>query len=142
MSAVPIRSNYPAVPTDLEVLRAWHPGAPRGKDRPRVDTRGERPRFYSSRETVQAEKAIRETLGRRWRGAPLEEGLLVVELLFSLPAVTRGPADIDNLAKLVLDSANGVVWVDDRQVVGLYVRRVVAPQEASVGTLIIVGRDG
>lgn len=32
--------------------------------------------------------------------------------------------DLDNLAKAILDAANGVLWDDDRQVDGLFVRRL------------------
>lgn len=31
--------------------------------------------------------------------------------------------DLDNLAKAILDAANGVLWDDDRQVDGLFARR-------------------
>lgn len=48
-------------------------------------------------------------------------GDVVVELLFDRP--DRRAVDIDNLVKTILDAATGVLWVDDRQVVGLHARR-------------------
>ena len=35
-----------------------------------------------------------------------------------------GKGDIDNLAKFVLDSLNGVVYVDDKQIVSLSCRKI------------------
>ena len=52
--------------------------------------------------------AIPESKSKKWKGAAMEGS--------ELP--TKKP-DIDNLAKLVLDSLNGVFWLDDKQVVAL-----------------------
>lgn len=43
--------------------------------------------------------------------------------------------DIDNLAKLVLDAANGVLWVDDSQIVSLTLTK---SYKATPGTLIFI----
>lgn len=47
-----------------------------------------------------------------------ELGDVEVALKFFTATATRG--DIDNLAKLVLDAMNGVVWKDDKQITALY----------------------
>ena len=52
---------------------------------------------------------------RRGRG-PVD-GDMYVRLAFGCRPARRG--DLDNLVKLVLDAANGIVWNDDRQVVYL-----------------------
>jgi Holliday junction resolvase RusA-like endonuclease len=36
--------------------------------------------------------------------------------------------DVDNVAKAVLDAANGVLWVDDRQVVQLQISKLIGAQ--------------
>ena len=41
--------------------------------------------------------------------------------------------DVDNLAKFVLDSLNGIVYVDDRQVVELHVKKVLDNEEDCLG---------
>lgn len=40
----------------------------------------------------------------------------------------RGRPDIENLAKAVMDAANGVLWIDDSQVVRLSVEKLYAAQ--------------
>lgn len=49
--------------------------------------------------------------------APYLTGELRVELEFHRASSRR--ADLDNLAKLVLDAGNGVLWRDDSQIVEL-----------------------
>lgn len=53
------------------------------------------------------------TVGR----SPTTE-LVAVSIVFH---TNRG--DLDNLAKVILDAGNGIVWADDRQVVELHVYR-------------------
>lgn len=54
-------------------------------------------------------------------GRDLLAGPLAVEIWFYRP--TRARADADNLSKAVLDSLNGVVWVDDQQVLDLHLHK-------------------
>mgnify|MGYP005860227411 CR=1 FL=1 len=54
--------------------------------------------------------------------APFREHL-AVRLSFVLP--TRRRVDLDNLSKAVLDACNGIVWIDDRQVTELHLRKTV-----------------
>ncbi len=71
-------------------------------------------------------------------GAPLLEGPVVVKLHFAMPRPKRLPKtrtawpttrpDLDKLTRLVLDCLQGVLLVDDSQVVNLTVRtRYAAP---------------
>lgn len=68
---------------------------------------------------------VYETLGTDFE--PLASPLAVtIELYVKRPKTTeRGwpKADIDNFAKAVLDTMNGKVWVDDSQIVALYVTK-------------------
>lgn len=56
------------------------------------------------------------------RGRPVILGPVSVTLRFVLSERRdrRKDGDLDNLCKLVLDSCNGVLWKDDRQVVELH----------------------
>ncbi len=51
---------------------------------------------------------------------PLDTALRV-ELAFS---GARANADMDNLAKAVLDAGNGVLWRDDHQIIDLHIMRI------------------
>jgi Holliday junction resolvase RusA-like endonuclease len=98
------------------VLDVEFPGQPLPKKRPRF-TAGNR--AYTDVKTLRAEEAIRWQLSRV---RPVE-GDLSVDLTFWRKDKRR--VDIDNLIKLCLDAANGVVWKDDSQIVrltGLLVR--------------------
>lgn len=46
------------------------------------------------------------------------------------PHISR--PDLDNLAKFVLDSLNGVVWTDDAQIYNLCARKVYSPNPRTV----------
>lgn len=107
--------------TWIEETLLW---TPRAKGRPRTGFKNGVTRSYTPRETVQAEKALRE----QWQHDPME-GPLGVELsmtdtmvgirvypVHQPTAVKLLRGDIDNYAKLILDALNGVAWIDDRQI--------------------------
>lgn len=86
-------------------MLSWE-GTPHPQARPRVTKRG----------TFKPDAAEQRALGLILRSQVAEplEGSLVVACAFFLPDLrTR---DTDNLVKHVLDSANGVLFKDDRQV--------------------------
>ena len=113
---------------------------PTGKSRPRIVRVRGRSVTYTPERTMTAEKKI-------WAAAKIARvtkltGPVAVELDFFFPAPGRWtkkkrlelaqglPAcrpevkpDCDNLAKLVLDSLNGVAYEDDKQVVSLRVAK-------------------
>jgi Holliday junction resolvase RusA-like endonuclease len=110
------------------------PGDPVAKGRPRFG----RGRTYTPAATLKAEGAMRRAL----QAAVLEHcwglparGEVGVTLAFTLP-LTQAQArrgvesadhtvrpDLDNLAKLVLDAANGLIWFDDCQITHLGVSK-------------------
>lgn len=119
------------------LLTAWLPVPPTAKGRPRFSRRSGRaftpPATEAAERTIRGELAHATTLGRT---APAHDwpatGALVLELRFTmavpaswskkktaaalegrLPHTSR--PDVDNLAKLVMDAANGVLWADDAQ---------------------------
>jgi crossover junction endodeoxyribonuclease RusA len=106
-------------------------GKPQAKQRPRVGRGG---RVYTPKETRDYEQLV----AAAWRaaGGPcLPKGTAAevtihvyrdrvevsVEVADGLPATAR--ADLDNLAKSVLDGLNGVAFDDDRQIAKLTVVR-------------------
>ena len=86
-------------------------GEPRAKQRPRVTQRG----TYTPKETLEAEKRVRNT----WRelGVSKFEHQVIVRLEFFSGNKRR--RDIDNMAKLILDALNREAFDDDYQVVGV-----------------------
>lgn len=122
------------------------PGQPTAKGRPRfrVVTPKGKPSFvstYTPPETVAYEEKIaaiarRAMAGRAPSAAPIE---VMLELRMEIPAswtkakrlaasmgtvrATKKP-DADNVLKGVKDACNGIVWVDDSQVVVITVRKL------------------
>ena len=97
---------------------------------PGVAQRYERQRFnmrtgtaYSPKSYVQAKEAMRLTLLTR-RVVPMSpwEHECSVQIVINEKLPSRGKRkDIDNYAKLILDAMNGLIYVDDVQVVELMV---------------------
>jgi len=93
-----------------------------------------RPRFASGRAYKDPKyrkysKVLSDALWLQWRRPPLDcpvmlDCLFVTKRpknLMSNPerrALHTAPPDLDNFLKAVLDSGNGVVWKDDRLIVG------------------------
>lgn len=93
------------------LLTAVVPGNPRPAPRPRQGQgRSWTPDWYRD-----AKAAVAYALAYRrglWR--PRSESLFAVAIAFFRG--TRNRADLDNLAKTVLDGGTGVIWADDSQI--------------------------
>tara|TARA_R110000822_G_scaffold157181_6_gene296942 strand:+ start:782 stop:1177 length:396 start_codon:yes stop_codon:yes gene_type:complete len=127
----------------------WVAGQPVGKGRPRFSKFG----VYTPAKTKAAEKriaAIASDAMQEQSLEPLKEACAVhIVAKMQVPVswtkkkqaaallgdVPPSKPDIDNIAKLVLDSINGVCYEDDAQIILLSVTKVFA-QEA--GTLVRV----
>ncbi len=111
------------------------------KGRPKFSKIGGFVRTYTPRKTSDYETIVRETARQAMGPTEVLETPVAVYLYIRLPipksypkkrleACLRGlerptkKPDIDNLAKSVLDGLNGVVYVDDGQIVSLHVTKV------------------
>lgn len=112
------------------------PGPPVPKARPRV-YRGHtitdpRTTAYEGLVRLHAVREVqRAKQSHAWDAAALSYR---VELHFHMP--TRRRADVDNLAKGVLDACNGVLWADDSAVCDLRITRVVDREQPRVVVLV------
>jgi len=106
------------------------PMDPVAKGRPRVSTRGGFARTYTPTKTRDAESEIQMHLRKAWNAPPLTGPIeAAIHFFVPIPAsfskkkklamdgqpVLKRP-DLDNYAKLVLDAANGILFIDDAQV--------------------------
>lgn len=124
------------------------PGQPVAKARPRVTMRGGKPRAYTPKKTADFEELIRSS----WGTLPAMDGpiKLIIKLELQIPQSWSkkkkaqalageirplARPDIDNYAKSVMDSLNGLGYADDSQVVELVVSKEYAEEP---GTLITV----
>lgn len=109
-------------------------GRPRGKGRPRMTKTGH---VYTPKETAAYESEIRQAFlrqgGESFAGVPVS---VRIEADYPMPKSwskrkreeTRGTyadvkVDIDNLAKVIFDAGNGVIWDDDKAIVVLIARK-------------------
>jgi len=119
-------------------VRIVIPGEPVAKGRPRFGA-GLRP--YTPAKTRQAEGIASSAARVAMAGRDVFAGPIRVHILAVFPVakswpksrredalngkihVTKKP-DIDNVAKLVTDAMNGIVWIDDSQIVELEAAKV------------------
>jgi len=122
-------------------------GEPIAKGRPKVAMRGKFPQVYTPKETRQAEESFIQQAIKFKPETPFT-GAIKVTIRFyksrpkSLPKKyihwTKKP-DIDNMAKLVLDSLNKIFFIDDSQIIELNCSKEYSEQprtEVSIETFI------
>lgn len=104
-------------------------GIPVAKARPRFTKTG---RTYTPQKTKTWENTIRAFVLASFFKAQTDKPV-GVQLQFNMPRPKSAPKgriypqakpDLDNLEKAVLDALNGVVWLDDAQVVNKYAAKV------------------
>jgi len=130
----------------MSVVEFSFSGTPVAKGRPRATVRGGAQRFatmFTDPKTRAYESAVKKLARVVMGDRPPFEGALSVSLRFrfeppkslskraraallSGEAAYTGTKDVDNLAKAVLDGMNTVAFVDDVQIVRLFVTKVAA----------------
>ena len=114
---------------------------PAPKGRPRMTKTGH---TYTPQQTRNAEAFIKYQLLSHYHGE-IQTGPIYLKLHFYLKRAkqdkrkyaTRRP-DLDNLAKLVMDAGNGILWRDDAQIVCQEFSKSYASSEGSPGIEITV----
>jgi Holliday junction resolvase RusA-like endonuclease len=122
------------VTADSIFVTIFVPGAPRGKGRPRFGRHGDFVRVWTDDKTENYEQVLEtaarvQMLNKQRREGPLS---VRIEAAFAVPASwsrkrrdaalagvkchTSKP-DFDNIAKIVGDALNKIVWKDDSQIV-------------------------
>ncbi|WP_438588955.1 RusA family crossover junction endodeoxyribonuclease [Dubosiella newyorkensis] len=122
------------------MIRFDVPGEPGAKGRPRFSTRGGFVKTYTDKKTELYESLVRNAYLIKYASNEPLEGEIKVEIQahFSIPKSTSKKSreemvagrirptkkpDTDNIAKIVLDSLNGIAFEDDKQVVHLIVTK-------------------
>lgn len=113
-------------------VQLWVPGSPRAKGRPRVTLRGRFPVAYTPRATREWEDVVRKTALTRAPKQPLSCPVVChLDFTFRSPRKVIGQAlpraDVDNLAKAVLDALNGIIFADDSLIQELLVTKGYGP---------------
>lgn len=118
-------------------------GDPRGKGRPRTSVRGGFARVFTDEKTRKYEKSVAAIARLAMAGREPFDGPLSVSLRFRLAVPASyskklraamlagetaylGRADVDNMAKAVLDGMNGIAFADDVQIVRLFCTKIAA----------------
>ena len=128
----------------MKVVKFTVPGEPFGKQRPRVVSRGNISKAYTPKETVQYENLVKICYRQAAKGYMFpNEAMLDVRIIayYSIPKSvskkkrnemlsrkirpTKRP-DLDNIAKCVCDSINGIAYKDDASIVDIQVRKFYA----------------
>lgn len=117
-------------------LRFVIPGRVGGKGRPRFTVIGGHARAYTPAKTASTEAMVRDFAAKAMDGGPLLDGPLELIVTVNLEKPTSwskrkcaetkfptGKPDLDNVAKLIGDALNGIVWRDDSQIAALHIAR-------------------
>jgi Holliday junction resolvase RusA-like endonuclease len=128
-------------------------GDPKGKGRPRFSRVGSFTKVYTDKQTLTYEAMIATFAKQAMGGTEPLKTPVSVFLYVRLPVPQSYPKkrreaclngselpckkpDIDNIAKTYLDAMNGVIFVDDTQVIDLHVKKVYA-EKAGVDVMVM-----
>jgi Holliday junction resolvase RusA-like endonuclease len=128
-------------------------GDPKGKGRPRFSRVGSFTKIYTDKQTLTYEAMIATFAKQAMGGTEPLKTPVSVFLYVRLPIPQSYPKkrreaclngaekpckkpDIDNIAKTYLDAMNGVIFVDDTQVIDLHVKKLYAA-EAGVDVMVM-----
>lgn len=127
-------------------------GKPQGKDRPRFSTANGYSRTYTTSKTKAYEELIKLAYNVTAKGfsfgtEPIRAEIMAIfkpvksctkreqELMLGNRVKPTKKPDADNIAKVVLDSLNGIAFNDDSQVVELEVIKMYGETEQIIVTL-------
>lgn len=128
-------------------VRFTIPGRVRGKGRPRARIVAGHAHIHTDAKTASAEAMVRTMAAQAMDGAAVLDGALHLTIVVNLnrPAswskrkraenpIPTGKPDLDNVAKLLGDSLNGIVWRDDSQIASLHIGRrfVEGPEQTEI----------
>ena len=106
------------------------PGKPVAKGRPRFAMRGIKAIAYTPDKTKQWERDARLIIKAGMKGKPPLEGPVYGDFFFFMPKPKKMKRkhhtikpDIDNFIKSAFDAMNGIVFVDDAQIVRMTARK-------------------
>ena len=128
------------------------PGVPAAKGRPRMTRAGH---VYTPAKTATAENLVSIYADQAMEGAELMVGPVAISILakFVVPPsysakrralcisgqlLPEKKPDLDNIIKLITDAMNGIVYQDDKQVVGIRALKVYAAHPETEVTVEIV----
>jgi Holliday junction resolvase RusA-like endonuclease len=124
------------------VYELWIPIPPKAKGRARFTKSGI---AYTPKETRRVETNTAWHCKSLFKHAPLS-GAVWAEFTFYMPVPKRTKnlypvvkPDCDNAVKLICDSANGILWKDDKQIVSLQAIKMYDHTGQRVGTHIRFG---
>ena len=126
------------------------PGDPVGKGRPKFSTRNGFPRAVTPEKTVNYETLVRMEYERQCKGIffAADEALRLVITVYRMPNKSTSKKkradmiagkirpgkkpDMDNIIKAIQDALNKVAYVDDNQIVEVFVRKHYSEQPPCV----------
>ena len=137
---IPAQGISEAKATAGDYVNFTVPGEPVGKGRPRAAKRGKHITLYTPERTASYENLVALAAQKAMLCKPLFKGALRMRLhIFTAPPQSwsqkkraqalRGEIlpttkpDLDNVLKAVADACNNVVFVDDKQIVEVYVAK-------------------
>lgn len=120
------------------------PGAPQGKQRPRVTTRGGHPHAFTPAKTALYERSVAEVYQLSFpRQEPLTGAItLILRAYYPIPVswpkskkakalaemiTPEVKPDLDNIIKCVTDGLNGIAYQDDKQIVSIRAEKHYSP---------------
>lgn len=116
------------------------PGEVKGKGRPRFARAGKFVKAYTPKETANYENLVKISYQQEHAGKPLFENALNLdvtvftsipksfskkktELALSKELLPTKKPDLDNIAKIIADSLNGIAYQDDKQITSLTIKK-------------------
>lgn len=89
---------------------------------------------WTDREITEWQEAIGWEAKARFTGDPWE-GEVHMTVFFYLPDNRK--RDLDNLLKPLLDALNGIVYLDDKQVTSIFMRKKIVADDSDTGVSVV-----